>query len=401
MRRAREPGAGEGQMEGGVMFGHKGAGDVRGLEEVFRSEEFGRGTGNAVGDVAAPLMGPEDVLFAQEFGRPRSVVRLHDPSDVTDPTLTPSGDALGAAWTGDTGESEPRPQADPSDDGAPVGDADAETEPASGNRRSTRYWTLACVCALAALLAAGVSAGSGSSHRPSIAAQGAHGAARQGREYHTTGPATTGPTAPAGNGGGASGSGPFARGRGISGNGQLEQCARRSRVVVRRGDLHRCSGFACGFVRRLCRPGWRCRWRWFTVAGRRQQPCRSHRSPHIHGREHGECSRIVGDDGREPSGRIHTGRRFDDGSGEQRRHRSRPGGRRVVPLTTAHCRPVADRLQQQRATQTVSAAPLFGRNAHANDACDNGLTTTCDDACLMHNVRRKSAIFKAKTSVQN
>ena len=217
MRRAREPGAGEGQMEGGVMFGHKGAGDVRGLEEVFRSEEFGRGTGNAVGDVAAPLMGPEDVLFAQEFGRPRSVVRLHDPSDVTDPTLTPSGDALGAAWTGDTGESEPRPQADPSDDGAPVGDADAETEPASGNRRSTRYWTLACVCALAALLAAGVSAGSGSSHRPSIAAQGAHGAARQGREYHTTGPATTGPTAPAGNGGGASGSGPFARGAALAG----------------------------------------------------------------------------------------------------------------------------------------------------------------------------------------
>ena len=76
------------------MFGHKDAGDVRGLEEVFRSEEFGRRTGNAGGDVAAPPMGPEDVLFAQEFGRPRTVVRLHDPSDVTDPTLTPTGEAL-------------------------------------------------------------------------------------------------------------------------------------------------------------------------------------------------------------------------------------------------------------------------------------------------------------------
>ena len=217
MRRAHEPGAGEGQMERGVMFGHKDAGDVRGLEEVFRAEEFGRRTDNAGRDVVAPPMGPEDVLFAQEFGRPRTVVRLHDPSDFTDPTLTPTGEALRGAWTDDTGESEPRLQADPSDGGAALGDADAETPPASWNRRSTRYWTLACVSALAALIAACVTAGSGSSHRPSIAAQGTHGAARRGTGYHTSGPATAGPTAPGGNGTGATGSGSLSPGVEVAG----------------------------------------------------------------------------------------------------------------------------------------------------------------------------------------
>jgi hypothetical protein len=180
------------------MFGRKDAGDVRGLEEVFRSEEFRRGTENMRRDEVAPPVGPEDMLFAEEFGGPRTVVRLHDPSDFTDSMRAPTGDA------------------DPSNGGA-SGDADAETPPASWNRRSTRYWTLACVSALAALVAAGIATGSGSSHRPSIAAQGTHGAARQGSGYHTSGPDTTRPTAPGGNGTGATGSGSLSPGVEVAG----------------------------------------------------------------------------------------------------------------------------------------------------------------------------------------
>jgi hypothetical protein len=198
------------------MFGRKDAGDVRGLEEVFRSEEFRRGTENMRRDEVAPPVGPEDMLFAEEFGGPRTVVRLHDPSDFTDSMRTPTGDALPAGWADGAEEPEPRLQADPSNGGA-SGDADAETPPASWNRRSTRYWTLACVSALAALVAAGIATGSGSSHRPSIAAQGTHGAARQGSGYHTSGPDTTGPTAPGGNGTGATGSGSLSPGVEVAG----------------------------------------------------------------------------------------------------------------------------------------------------------------------------------------
>jgi len=117
------------------------------------------------------------------------------------------------------------------------------------------------------------------------------------------------------------------------GNPQHEQCAQRSRVVDRRGDLHR-------------------------SADGRQQPRRSHRPPRIHGRERGECSWIVGDDGREPSRRPRTGCRFDHGGGQQCHFDSRSGGQRVDSLTTVHCRPVASRLQQQRAVQTDSATPF-------------------------------------------
>jgi len=205
-------------MEGGVMFGHRDAGDVRGLEEVFRSEEFRRGTDNMRReDVASPI-GPEDMLFAQEFGRPRTVVRLHDPSDFTDSTLARSGEALPAAWADDGEEPEPRLQANSSDGGGASGDPDSVTPPASWNRRSARYWTLACVSALAALVAAGITTGSGSSHRPSIAAQGTHGAARRGGGYHTAGPATTGPAAPGRNGTGATGSGSHSPGVELAGN---------------------------------------------------------------------------------------------------------------------------------------------------------------------------------------
>ena len=128
------------------MFGHKGAGDVRGLEEVFRSEGFSARNRQRRWRRGGPSHGSRGRAVRPGVGRPRSVVRLHDPerrhgSDAH----TKRRHAGGVGWR-HRGSEGRRPQADPSDDGAPVGDADAETEPASGNRRSTRYWTLACVC---------------------------------------------------------------------------------------------------------------------------------------------------------------------------------------------------------------------------------------------------------------
>ena len=271
VRRAHRLGAGGGQMEGGVMFGHKDAGDVRGLEEVFRSEEFGRGTDSVGRDEVVPPVGPEDVLFTQEFGRPRTVVRLHDPSDFMGPTRTPGGDALEPAWDDDTEESEPGPQADPSGGGAAPGDAGAEAAPVSWNRRSTRYWTLACVSALAALVAAGVTAGSGSSHRPSIAAEGTHGAAQPRRRLPHVRVGDDRPD--------RSGRQPHRRDRvpvavvrcRIGRGARCGHCAGRSRVLDRRGDLHRRARFARGFVRQLCGRRRRCR---YTGAGGRRQPRR-------------------------------------------------------------------------------------------------------------------------------
>jgi hypothetical protein len=190
---------GECQMEGGVMMRNKDASDVRGLEEVFRSHEFGRAT-DATGDGAISLPGDleDESTTVRGIRRPLSSVHVYEAGDESEPRPSAGGES---ARLGGTVAPE-QLLLDASSDGGRVGKGPAEAPAASGwNRHSTRYWTLACLSALAALVAAGVTAGS-NPQRPSLAAQGAHGGSHaqtgHGGKYHTSRPATSGPTAASG-----------------------------------------------------------------------------------------------------------------------------------------------------------------------------------------------------------
>lgn len=200
------------------MIGNKNAGDVRGLEEVFRSNEFGRAT-DAASDEEISLPGhlEDEAMIVREFGRPLSAIHVYEAGDEAEPSPSVSGVTARLGGT----EAPEHPLLAPSSDGGAAGKEPPRAPAASAwNRHSTRYWTLACLSALAALVAAGVTAGSGP-HRPSIAAQGAHGGAHagagRGGKYHTSGPAATGSTSASGTLAASTGSG--VAGPGVAGSG--------------------------------------------------------------------------------------------------------------------------------------------------------------------------------------
>jgi hypothetical protein len=159
------------------MFTDRDTGDIKGLEDVFRSQGFRR-VGNSVGDVLRtdPARPGEDERGPQVGGSDR------EPED---------------APVNESDVSGPRLQT--SDGGAPSGGEQATMSSGTPWRRhSTRYWTIASVSALVALVAAGVTAGSGQHGRPSVAAEGQHGKAGPGSGFQTLGPATAGLAAPGG-----------------------------------------------------------------------------------------------------------------------------------------------------------------------------------------------------------
>jgi hypothetical protein len=195
------------------MVNNSDAGDVSGLEEVFRAQKLSRTSESVVGasEVTAPQTGQEEALVRTE--------QIHA---ATTESMSQSG--TGAA----TQAGSPQDPVVPVEDGLALPRA-SRTEAVTGGsggksaglaatavgalwrRDSSRYWTIAALSALVALVVAGVTAGTDSHHTPTTSAQGKHGSARPGSGFHTSGAASTGPTAP-GSLTGAVGSGALALG---------------------------------------------------------------------------------------------------------------------------------------------------------------------------------------------
>ena len=167
------------------MINNQDAGDISGLEEVFRSQEFGRASGTAADGSAGigfSVRRGEGILGTRFGRRPVAapVVRTGDDRDDESP-VPRQRSSVSAAGAG----AAPR-----------RGSAD---DPSAWRRHSSRYWTIASVSALVALVAAGITAGAGQHPRSHVAAQGRHGSSRSGGGgLNTSGTASTGLAAPGG-----------------------------------------------------------------------------------------------------------------------------------------------------------------------------------------------------------
>ena len=189
------------------MFTNWDARDVGGLEEVFRSHEFGRVTDATRGRGVSRPAGCEDALFAWEFDRPLTAVPSRDVEGGAEPRRSAGGGGP-EALSEETEVPEQLQQVGPSGDGAPSGPEHAETpSTAPSKRRATRYGTIASVTALVALVAAGIMAGAGHHARSSVSAQGKHHTTRPHSGLGSPGAASTGSTAPSGSLATAAGSG--------------------------------------------------------------------------------------------------------------------------------------------------------------------------------------------------
>ncbi len=185
----------------GSMFTNRDTRGVGGLEEVFRSHEFGRATdpmrgrGRGVSDPADR----EDALLAQEFGRPLMGAPSLDADGEEEPRPLAGAERPTGGPSEETEVPEQHRAVEASGGGAASGPEPAEapsTEPAK--RRTARYGTFACVTALVALVVGGVMAGAGHHPRSSVSAQGKHDAARPHDGRSSPGPASTGSPAASG-----------------------------------------------------------------------------------------------------------------------------------------------------------------------------------------------------------
>jgi hypothetical protein len=174
------------------------AGDVRGLEEVFRSQEISRAADGMGGESAATSPGVRDAARLRNmFGRTSGARRdLHrDDEDGARGAL-----ASGVAPATDL-DAALMPERD-SEASSSGGGAAFEAEGAAMSaeppwkRQSGRYWTIAAFSAVVALVVAGVTA-STDQHGPSDrSAQGTHGTAGPHGLIALPGDVSTGPTAP-------------------------------------------------------------------------------------------------------------------------------------------------------------------------------------------------------------
>ena len=160
MRPPRQPAAGDaGDVGRGAWSKKHDAGDVNDLEEVFRSQELSRATGSGSGGRTS-REGRDDALLRRMFGHASSARRDFHRDDEAGAGGSPPrrahrrrarrGLAVGAADRGGVlgrrcGSSE-------------TADAAVSAEP-PWRRGSGRYWTIAALSALAALVVAGVTAG--------------------------------------------------------------------------------------------------------------------------------------------------------------------------------------------------------------------------------------------------
>ena len=319
------------------MLNNQDAGDISGLEEVFRSQEFRRASSTAADGPAGVRHSVRrgEGILGTRLGR-RPVVRTGDSAPSRD---MPDAVEAPVAVADEPPESE-QPSSVPASgaNALPTRPADDPSAPA-WKRHSTRYWTIASVSALVALVAAGVTAGPGQHPRSNVAAQGRHGRSRHGGGLNTSGAGSTGLAAP---GGLLAARGRVRRSfvrREPGRRAWFGQRARWTRESYWGGDLHWRSGLA------RCAVGWRSERGW---RGRRLAAIRGHqsrRSGRVHRREHGELCGVVGHDTREPGRVLRPGRGIDHRRREQCHQHGRSGGDRVDRMTTANCRLVASRLR--------------------------------------------------------
>jgi hypothetical protein len=184
------------------------AGDVKGLEEVFLSQGISRAVEDGSGTTSSE---GRDVAVGRMFGHASSTLRdLHRDDD------SGAGDALSQRVAPATELDaalmpERHSEAASSGGGGAAGASTAASAEPPWKRQSGRYWTIAALSALVALVVAGVTAAT-DQHAPSNrSAQGAHRTAGPHGLIALPGTASTGPTAP-GSFTGAIGSGALALG---------------------------------------------------------------------------------------------------------------------------------------------------------------------------------------------
>jgi hypothetical protein len=183
------------------MFKSHHAGDVSGLEEVFRSQELSRmseSMGSGSRHTSVPSRGSDDAFLPRLFGLASSAVPvLHRSEDTTTEEGSQPADARHA---------DPRPAMPPprktgtvtSGGGGALGEGGmaASDEPAR-KRQASRYWTIAALSGVVALVVAGVTAGTDEDAPSNRTAQGAHGTARSHAGLRpAAAPSATGPNAP-------------------------------------------------------------------------------------------------------------------------------------------------------------------------------------------------------------
>jgi hypothetical protein len=183
------------------MLNNQDAGDISGLEEVFRSQEFARASGTAADGPAGVGLSVRrrEGVVGTRFGRgPVAAPGLRTGDDAGSGRMS---DAVGppVAGSDETPASE-QPSSEPASGAGAVygrGPGDDSSAPAR-KQHSSRYWTIACVSALVAVVAAGVTAGTGQHPRSNVAVEGRHRTARPGGGLNTSGGASTGLAAPGG-----------------------------------------------------------------------------------------------------------------------------------------------------------------------------------------------------------
>lgn len=174
------------------------SGDVKGLEEVFRSQELSRmaDSGGTRPAKAGESAGHDDTFFQKMFGHAHATAtdlrRADPPPDVTRGRRVAPTPPPGAPLT---------PGLEPETGSAGGGASGAEERPVASSdswkSESGRYWTIAAVSALVALVVAGVTAGNGQRAPVHVSAQGKqHGTGRPPLGALGAGGSTTGPAAP-------------------------------------------------------------------------------------------------------------------------------------------------------------------------------------------------------------
>lgn len=169
-------------------------GEIRGLEEVFRSRQFGR-TSDSAGEgpeAVARSAAREESIFKSEFGGgrrvPAPVPRGGEAGEGAGPSIRPADAAVSA-------DTRPPRSAEPELAGALVGVAHAGEGAVSSSgppkRETNTYRAIAALSAVAALVAAGVTSGVGQHRPPSVSAQGHRSPARSHQESSPSGSAAT------------------------------------------------------------------------------------------------------------------------------------------------------------------------------------------------------------------
>ena len=172
------------------------AGDVSGLEEVFRSQELTRASETAG---HAPEGAIHRTGHAEATERNDRVV-APEVHQVRDDARSGTGPRTRGSSPGPADSLlQPGALLEPDQGGGGAGLGETRATASAGvpqRRESNRYWTIAALSALVALVVAGVTSGTGQHRAPTTSAQMKSRPTRPHSGFHSSGAAATGPTAP-------------------------------------------------------------------------------------------------------------------------------------------------------------------------------------------------------------